>query len=261
MDVELTELVRLQEEVARSRRLASVGRLAGGIAHDFNNILAAILANAELAHSGLLGDIDCNDHLAKIELACRRGARLVARLLTFSPSEPPRSQWVDLASVVSEVVSLLDATLPQQIVIQVRLQREPHLVHADSTQVHQVLMNLISNAKHALLPKGGSIEISSSRFCVAPQSPENGLGLSEGSYWQIDVADNGAGMDEATLQRAFDPFFTTKKPGEGTGLGLSVAHGVMTSHGGAIRATSRLGQGTRFSLYFGEQPHPLVEPV
>jgi nitrogen-specific signal transduction histidine kinase/CheY-like chemotaxis protein len=227
----------IEVQLQQSQRLQSLGTLASGIAHDFNNILAAIASNTELA----LENLYTQESLREIQHATARAATLVRRILAFGRKAEPQRERLDLAVVVDEALGLLRATLPSSIELVRRF--APGLsVLADRTQVHQVVMNLVTNAVHAMRGHG-KVTITIELVNQAPS-------LAPGSYLRLAIADTGHGMDEATLARAFDPFFTTKPAGEGSGLGLSIVHGIMRSHDGAATIESEVGVGTTVSLYF-----------
>jgi signal transduction histidine kinase/CheY-like chemotaxis protein len=241
---------RAQAQLRQAQRIQSLGTLAGGIAHDFNNVLVAVGGNAELAARGLPEDHPAQKHIRRIEQAAARATDLVQRILTFSRQQEPRWASVRLRPVVEEVLILLRATLPATIEIRTRYDDEAPAVRADPGQIHQVLMNLCTNAAQAMRERGGVLEVrlqtvtlAAGALAVAPELPA-------GRYAALSVADTGTGMDRATLERIFEPFFTTKAPGHGTGLGLSVVHGIVKSHNAAITVDSQVGAGTTFHLYF-----------
>jgi PAS domain S-box-containing protein len=240
---------RTQAQLRQAQRIQALGTLAGGIAHDFNNVLVAVGGNAELAARGLPADHPAHKHLRRIEQATARAADLVQRILAFSRQQEPRWASVALQPVVEEVLKLLRATLPAAIQIRTRLAADAPRVRADSSQIHQVLMNLGTNAAHAMGERGGVLEV---RLEAVTQGAGAGVApeLGEGRYVKLSVSDTGSGMDRATLERIFEPFYTTKAPGHGTGLGLSVVHGIMKSHDAAITVDSQVGVGTTFHLYF-----------
>ncbi len=238
----------LDEQLRESQKMEAIGTLAGGIAHDFNNILAAILGNAVLAKKDLAADSRALVSLAEIEKAAGRAKNLVQQILAFSRRQSQDMVIHPLGPLVQEVVSLLRATLPPRVELATELTDAPLFVLADATQIHQVLMNLCTNAWHALEERTGRILIGLDAVDVqgGGAQPE---GLAHGSYARIRVSDNGCGIDEATLARIFEPFFTTKSVGKGTGLGLAVVHGIVKSHHGAITVQSTPGKGTCVEVY------------
>ena len=252
---------RTQAQLRQAQRIQSLGTLAGGIAHDFNNVLAAVGGNAELAARELPADHPAHTHLRRIEQATGRAADLVQRILAFSRQQDTRRTSVRLQAIVDEVLKLLRATLPATIEIRTRLEADTPSVLADSSQIHQVLMNLGTNAAHAMGDRGGRLEIRLQTVALDAGAATIAPELREGRYVTLSVSDTGSGMDRATLERIFEPFFTTKAPGHGTGLGLSVVHGIMKSHDAAITVESRPGLGTTFQLYFPVADTTVTEPA
>ena len=239
----------LEAQLRESQKMQAVGTMAGGIAHDFNNILGAILGNVELARADLPTDSPALVSLHEIGKAGRRARELVRQILTFSRNEAPQRSAISLLDVVHETERLLRVTLPPTVDFKLTLARNTPAVLADATQVEQALINLCTNAIHALGEARGRVEIRLARVEPDPRLLER-LGLPAGVYVRLSVQDSGQGMDKATLERIFEPFFTTKPVGQGTGLGLAVVHGVMRTHEGAVDVSSTPGQGSTFSLYF-----------
>ncbi len=250
---DVTELYQAQQKVHRAQRLESLGTLVSGLAHDFNNILMAITSNASLAL--LEGETaGAREALSQIERAGARGAELVRQMLTFSRQQEPRRTSVELPEIVMEALSLLRASLPKAIEIEASFARDLPRIFADSTQVHQVVINLITNAAHAMSASGGVLSVRADRALVESDPNAQVHGLAPGTYVRLAIVDTGTGMDEATLERIFDPFFTTKEPGRGTGLGLAVVHGIVKAHDGAVTVRSTLGAGSEFEVYFPAEP-------
>jgi PAS domain S-box-containing protein len=247
---DITARKRAEESQLRSQKLEALGTLAGGIAHDFNNILLAIIGNTELAMADLPPQHPAQESLAEIAKASERAAQLVQRILTFSRPRDQKREIVQLQPIVDEALQLLRATLPAMIEMCTEFVPTVPAVATDATQIHQVIVNLATNAAHAIGPRGGLIEFRLDAMHVSAGLASTSPGLREGHYTRLSVSDNGCGMDQATLERIFDPFFTTKPAGQGTGLGLSVVHGIMQSHGGAVTVYSQPGQGSTFRLYF-----------
>ena len=242
----------LEAQLRESHKMQAVGTMAGGIAHDFNNILGAILANVELAKADCAPGSPVLESLLEIDKAGRRAHDLVRQILTFSRNEPPQRTAVSLAEVVHDTERLLRVTLPPAIELHMQLQPGLPPVLADATQVEQAVLNLCTNAVHAIQGQGserGSILVEAALVHPDQRLSER-LGLAAGDYVALTVHDSGPGMDAATLERIFEPFFTTKPVGQGTGLGLAVVHGVMRTHEGGIDVQSVPGQGSRFTLYF-----------
>ncbi|HET9960046.1 MAG TPA: ATP-binding protein, partial [Polyangiaceae bacterium] len=229
--------------------------LTGGIAHDFNNILAAVMANVALASEDVAPNHPVQQALSEIRQASLRAAALVRQILTFSRRGVPERRWICLHDIVGEALKLLRASLPASIRIEEHFAADATEIFADPTQIHQVIMNLGTNAAHAMqdfnrAPHAGILTVSIKRFEIGPGFMAGGNELKPGLYVQLSFADNGSGMDSETLAKIFDPFFTTKEPGTGTGLGLSVVHGVVRSHDAGMVVLSKPGQGTEFNIYF-----------
>lgn len=259
----------LETQLRESQKMQAVGTMAGGIAHDFNNILSAILGNVELAKQDSAEDSAAHTSLSEIEKAGRRARDLVRQILTFSRNEPPRRIPMQLSEVVHETVRLVKVTLPPGVDLKVQEDPDCSTVLADATQVEQALLNLCTNA---ILAVGGDkgwvrIEVCNTRL----DFPEcSRIGVPPGNYVDLSVKDSGSGIAPATLQRIFEPFFTTRQVGQGTGLGLSVVHGIMQTHQGGIDVGSIPGRGSTFHLYFpvceqalpaSPEPAPLPPPV
>lgn len=254
-----TELLRtsLEAQLRESQKMQAIGTLAGGVAHDFNNIIAAILGNAKLARDDTT-DTRVLESLVEIERAGKRGRDLVRQILSFSRRQPIAKRPTQLVDVLNESVSLLRATLPARISLELNRCENVPLVLADATQIEQVIVNLANNAMHAIHHNQGKISISLeianfSLSSVDEQSIRPNVRAFAakwpGESIRLSVTDNGSGMDPVTLERIFEPFFTTKPVNEGTGLGLSVVHGIIESHGGTIDVMTQLGKGSCFTIY------------
>ncbi len=243
----------LERQLREAQKMEAIGTLAGGIAHDFNNILAAILGNAALAREDIGADHPVQQSLGQIHRAALRARELVQQILAFSRRQPQQMRRQALRPVVEETLALLRATLPAGVRLEPRLADETIEIDADATQLQQVLINLGTNAWHALPPGGGWIEVGLDA-AVADAAIAGGSEWPSGRCAHLWVRDNGCGMDAATRERIFEPFFTTKPLGQGTGLGLAVVHGIVQAHRGAVVVDSAPGQGSAFHLYF-----PLAE--
>ncbi len=237
---DITDAKQLEQRLAQAQRLEALGTLAGGIAHDFNNILAAVVGHAELAlmESGLQGRT--RTHLDRILEASLRAGDVVRQILAFSRHSTAERRPVRVTAVVREALALLRASIPSTVEIRTRPDEDCGTVYADPTEIHQVLMNLCTNAQYALRDTGGVLE-------VTLDCPD-GLAPDLGPVVRLTVRDTGPGIAEDVLQRVFEPYFTTKPVGEGSGLGLAVVHGIVTELGGRISVTSRPGQGTAFEV-------------
>ncbi len=239
----------LEEQLRESQKMESIGTLAGGIAHDFNNILGSMLGNASLALDELDDKVLVAARMQQIRKAGLRARDLVQKILAFSRRQPQTLVPQSLAPLVEETAGLLLATLPATARLEPRI-GSTALVLADATQVQQVLMNLVTNAWHALHGRSGRIELGVNDVTLDVAEGQALGRLAAGPYVHLWVSDSGVGMDTATCGRIFEPFFTTKPVGQGTGLGLSAVHGIVKAHGGAIRVDSVPGEGSTFHLYF-----------
>ena len=239
----------MERQLRQAQKMEAIGTLAGGIAHDFNNILSAMGGYTELARMDIGDDDAVLGHLAEVSKAGTRAAGLVRQILAFSRRQEQERRPLQLEGVVTEALKLLRATIPSSIEFDVRLVDVPTVL-ADATQVHQTMMNLCTNAWHAMRDVPGRLVVRLEPFAVDADFAEAHPSLRSGSYARLAVGDTGHGMDAVTLSRIFEPFFTTKAPGSGTGLGLSVVHGIMQSHDGAVTVYSQPGEGTTFHLYF-----------
>jgi PAS domain S-box-containing protein len=246
----------LEEHLREAQKMESIGTLAGGIAHDFNNVLGAIIGNAELAAQAVGGDHPASDNLQQIGQAGRRARGLVQQILTFSRRQVQERVNQPLRPLVEETASMLQATLPARVTLEVVLSEVPLYVNADATQIHQVLMNLGTNAWHAMRGSTGRIVIGLEALSLTDSGSVTVADLPAGQYAHLWVSDDGVGMDAATRQRIFEPFFTTKPAGQGTGLGLSVVHGIVRTHLGAITVESQPGRETCFHVYLPASLRP-----
>ena len=232
------------------QRLEALGTLAGGIAHDFNNILSAILGYTELAKINLNPDDTTQKYLTPVLDAGKRAKRLVQQILTFSRQGQSSKAPVDPSKVVQEALDLIRATLPTTIRIEQDIKPNLGFVFADETMIHQVVMNLCTNAFHAMEKNGGTLKVLLLASTIGEQDHQNFSDLDPGNYIKLVVSDTGHGMDVTTKSRVFDPYFTTKKSGEGTGLGLSTVHGIVKDVGGTIKLYSEVNVGTTFQVFF-----------
>jgi PAS domain S-box-containing protein len=244
------ERQKLEESLRQSQKFESLGTLAGGIAHDFNNILTGIFGFIELTRHDLPPDHPTQEWLNQTLITGQRAKELVRQILTFSRRTEGERHPTQLAPIVAEALRLLRSTLPSNVELASSFARSCPMVMADATQIHQVVLNLCTNAWHALPPRGGRIAVTVESCQPSAELIAANPALGPGLCTRLSIADNGSGMDPATLSRIFEPFFTTKETGQGTGLGLAVVHGIVGSHRGAIDVQSAPGKGTTFELYF-----------
>ena len=245
---DITERRALEDGLRQAQKMESLGTLAGGIAHDFNNILSIIMGHASLLEAVTGESPAIRQSIESITKASTRGASLVRQLLTFARKGETQIQPALLNDTIREVTQLLAKTLPKTVTVSTHLDDSLPVVLADTSQIHQVLLNLCVNARDAM-PSGGTLTIASGMADVAEVRTKYAK-ANAGRYVQIEVADTGEGMDAATVSRIFEPFFTTKEAGKGTGLGLAVVFGIMNTHGGFIDVRSVRGNGTTFRLWF-----------
>jgi PAS domain S-box-containing protein len=255
----------LETQLRDAQKMEAVGTLAGGIAHDFNNILAAIIGNVAAARQDAAIGLSGDSSLAQIERAAMRARSLVQQILTFSRMQAQELHTQALQPVIDETLDMLRAAMPAQVELRVNLPAAAIHVRADATQIQQIVMNLCTNAWHALPAGRGRIEVglrAEKGGAAAAGADANTWApeLLNGARAHLWIADNGSGMDEATRARVFEPFFTTKQVGQGTGLGLAVVHGIVSVHGGAIQVSSSPGVGSRFDLWFPLQEAPQRAP-
>ncbi len=244
------ERLRLQEQVRQTQKMEAMGALAGGIAHDFNNILSAVLGYAELASYKVPAASEIASDLENVIRAGKRAKELVRQILAFSRQAEQEPQPVEIGLIVKEALKLLRASIPANIEIRQEIAAGCGAVLADPTQIHQVIMNLCTNAYHAMRETGGLLRVSlAPRLLAEEHALVRSRTLSAGDYLELVVADSGCGMTPEVAAKAFDPYFTTKEKGDGTGLGLSVVHGIVKACGGTIRVESEPGRGSAFFVY------------
>jgi two-component system cell cycle sensor histidine kinase/response regulator CckA len=231
----------LEKQLRQSQKMEALGTLSGGIAHDFNNILGVILGNAEMLVSVVGENIKGKKYLKSLNNASQRAANLVTQILTFSRMEPEKLEHVDLATVLQDSVSMLRKTISAHIEIQQEIDFSNNQIMGNETQLHQIIINLITNAVHSLGNEKGIIKV---KLNIEKTQ------LKYVGYLRLRISDNGCGISKENLNKIFDPFFTTKDKGKGTGLGLAVIDGIVKTHGGKISVNSELGIGTTFIIYF-----------
>ena len=244
------EYKRLEEHLRQAQKMEAIGVLAGGIAHDFNNILWGMLGFTEMSLIEAPEGSVLEDNLNHVLSAGHRAKELVQQILAFSRMSEQEKRPIDLRLIVNEALKLLRASIPTTIEITQNIAKKNTVVLADPTQIHQVIMNLCTNAAHAMEPGGGELNVVVGPVDIDAPRILNFGEISEGPYVKLTVRDTGNGMEAAMLERIFEPYFTTKEKGVGTGLGLSVVHGIVQSHGGVIDVFSEPGRGSVFDVYF-----------
>lgn len=259
---DITESRLIELQLRQSQRLEAIGTLTGGIAHDFNNILAGIIGFTALAQQVADTDSELASYLAQIDKASRRAADLVSQILTFSRARGPELELVNMNELTSEAIKLLRAAIPSSIEFETYAVDDLPRVRGNASQLHQVIMNLATNAWQAMRDQKGQLQISLD-LCDVDEAQSRLLSnIAPGQYVRLAVQDNGCGMDSETMERAFEPFFTTKPAGQGTGLGLSVVHGIVRNHRGAVRIVSEVNCGTLMEVFLPAQPQSEVtEPA
>ena len=244
------EKAKLRSQLRQAQKMEAIGTLAGGIAHDFNNILQSIFGYTEIASIHASQGKDPNEALDNILTASQRAKGLINQILSFSRQSEQEKQTVQINLIVKEVLKLIRASLPATIEIKGRNLNSDAVVEADPIQIHQVMMNLCSNAHHAMREGGGVLEVKLSDIDIDREKAAQCGGIQEGPYIELTIRDSGHGIPTEYMDRIFDPYFTSKEKGEGTGLGLAVVHGIISSHGGAITVESEISKGTAFHVIF-----------
>ncbi|KIX13811.1 hybrid sensor histidine kinase/response regulator [Dethiosulfatarculus sandiegensis] len=254
---DITKRIRLENQLRQAQKMEAIGTLAGGIAHDFNNILTSILGYTELAQKKAQGSPDVVQNLDQVLTAGKRAKAVVRQILTFSRRSTQERKPIELSLVIKEALKLLRASLPSTIEIVQEIKADYSMVMADPTQIHQVLLNLCTNAAQAMESTGGVLTVSLELISISAPTPKmihEGAGtlsqgqIKPGEYIKLTIKDNGPGLEPEFLDRIFEPYFTTKGSADGTGLGLAVVHGIITGHGGSIEVESRPGRGSAFMV-------------
>ncbi|HEX3770224.1 MAG TPA: PAS domain S-box protein [Polyangiaceae bacterium] len=246
-----------EERLRENEKMQVIGRLAGSVAHDFNNLLSVILGCAHLLESQLAGNESRRGLATEIVAAGERASALTRQLLSFSRRTPPDPRVLDMNAVISGMGQMLSRLLGHEVRVTMQLEARPALVRADASQLEQVIMNLCTNARDALLPAGGEIVVRTESVEGGPEGEGDGIATasggpsprSAGRWVHMVVSDNGSGMDAATLARAFEPLFTTKPIGRGTGLGLATVHAIVTQNGGQVTLESSASRGTHAHVW------------
>jgi len=255
------EKTKLEGQLLQLQKMETIGTLAGGIAHDFNNILTPILGYTEMALEELSDESVLRYDIEQINSAAVRGKDLVQQILTFSRQVDFDKKPLKLDDVVREVLKLIRASFPSNIEIKQDLDISCGTVLADSTQMHQIIMNLCTNAYHAMMNTGGVLSVSLDKQAVSPRQFRESAKIQKGIYVRLTIADTGHGMDKRTIERIFEPFFTKKEVGSGSGLGLSVVHGIVSNYNGVIEVESEPGEGSKFIIYLPQHSEHLEPEV
>ena len=247
--LDVTERMRLQEQLAQAQRMEAVGRLAGGVAHDFNNLLTAIIGQVEFALEDLGLPAQARDHLRPVLRSAERAATLTRQLLAFARKQVIQPKVVNANEIVQGLAGLLQRVLGENIRVKTSLARDLGNIEVDPGQYEQIIMNLATNARDAM-PEGGALSIETANAWLDEDYARQHAGVAPGSYVVLSVCDTGVGMEESVQRHVFEPFFTTKGEGKGTGLGLATCHGIVAQCGGHIWVYSEPGRGTTFKIYF-----------
>ncbi|PXF59429.1 MAG: hypothetical protein C4B58_00175 [Deltaproteobacteria bacterium] len=260
---DITELKRAEEEkkkleaqLQRAQKMEAIGVLAGGIAHDFNNILYPIIGYADLTMDHVPEGSVVQKNLNEILMAANRAKDLVQQILTFSRQSEHERKLIRIQPIIEEALGLRRSSIPTSIQISQKIDKECGAILADSTQIYQVLMNLCTNAHHAMREKGGVLDVTLLEEEIGPDDSKPNPDLLPGTYLKLTVSDTGHGMDHSVMEKIFNPYFTTKPIGEGTGLGLAISHGIVKSYGGDIQVYSEPGKGTTFHVYLPRIKEP-----
>jgi len=250
------ELARSERQLQQVMKLQAIGTLAGGIAHDFNNILFPIVGYTELTMDDIPKDSQAWKNLEEILKATHRAKELVKQILTFSRQGSHERKPLKVQFLIKEALKLLRATIPSNIDIETRVDENCGPINGDPTQIHQVIMNLCTNAYHAMQATGGKLEVELKEVDISYEKSVESVGMKVGPHLALTVKDSGCGMDQSVMERIFEPYYTTKEQGKGTGLGLSVIHGIVKNHGGDISVSSQPGNGATFTVYL-----PLIDEI
>jgi len=251
---DITEHKKLEAQLQQAQKMEAIGALARGIAHDFNNVLYSIIGYTDLTMNDVPEGSLAQSNLKEVLIAANRAKDMVKQILTFSRQTETEKKPVKVQSVVKEAIELLKTSIPTTIEIRQNIDEDCKPVMADPTQIHQVVMNLATNAYHAMREKGGVLAIDVAEEEISMDDSASYTDFHSGTYIKLTVSDTGHGMDEAVMEKIFDPYFTTKPVGQGTGMGLSTIHGIVKGHGGNIKVYSEPGKRTEFHVYF-----PLIE--
>jgi PAS domain S-box-containing protein len=245
---DITDQLKIQEQLRQAQKMESIGNLAGGIAHDFNNILSSVIGFTELSLDEVEKGTHLEDNLQEVYTAGKRAKDLVRQILAFARQSEEELKPIQVDTIATEVLKFIRSSIPTTIEIKQNIESDS-LIMGNATQVHQILMNLFTNASHAMEDKGGILEFSLKDVVMDRDVNREKLDLKPGNYIEIKVSDTGVGIAPEIIGSIFDPYFTTKDPGEGTGMGLAMVHGIIENYGGKISVDSQLGKGTTFIIY------------
>ena len=252
------EKEKLERQLQQAQKMEAIGTLAGGIAHDFNNILTPIMVQTELAILAIAPDHPAQGSLKEVLKAAHRAKKLVGQIVAFSRQSEHKTVPLDIIPIVKEALQLIRSSIPTTIDIQRQIKIDSAAVEGDSTQIHQLVLNLCANAAHAMRENGGILHVSVEGADIDSEAESERLGLKPGQYVRVNISDTGHGIKPSALYRIFEPFYTTKVRGEGTGMGLAVVHGIVKSYGGTILVDSQPGQGTRFEVFLPRTKKKMV---
>jgi two-component system cell cycle sensor histidine kinase/response regulator CckA len=250
---DITDKKQMEQRLVQSEKMEAIGTLAGGIAHDFNNILSGILGYAQLGKTNIDNPGKLSRHLEQIIKGSQRAAELVRQILTVSRQYEYEKKPLQICVVVKEVLKLIRATIPAFVEIREDINCES-IILADPSQIHQIIMNLCTNAYQSMPDTKGTLSVVLKNIKITEKDSFSGFDIKPGDFLKLEISDTGKGMDKHTLEKVFDPYFTTKEIGKGTGLGLALVHGIVQEHKGFIQVDSEPGKGSCFRIFF-----PVVE--
>ena len=259
LGIDITNRKQLEDNLRQSQKMESIGTLAGGIAHDFNNILSGIIGYTELSKDNVPKNSPVVNYLNNALKLTNRAGDLVSQILAFSRKNVDEEKPIDIAPILKEALKLLRSTLPSTIEIEKNIDESSAVLIGDPSSIHQIVMNLVTNAAQSIKKDTGIIRISLTSERLDETDLAENNHATPGMFIKLTVQDNGSGIDPSSINRIFDPFFTTKEVGKGTGMGLSVVHGIVTAHGGLIKVNSVLNKGTTFNVFIPKTEMKAIE--